>query len=118
MLPAAKAMFCGSRMLTSVPGIALPLVAAMVWAGAAGSQRVANPPHSVRPYAVVTTLKPSSWRMRSISTGGMVAAPVTAMRRLDRSVVASLGCASIVRYKVGGPGSTVMRSAAMRSNTA
>ncbi|MNL80677.1 hypothetical protein D3C87_2075890 [compost metagenome] len=40
------------------------------------------------------------------------------MRRLDRSVSASFGCASIDRYRVGGPGNTLMRSAAMRWNTA
>ncbi|MNP18544.1 hypothetical protein D3C76_1110310 [compost metagenome] len=66
---------------------------------------------------MVTTLNPSSLRMRSIRLGGMLAEPVTATRRLDRSVSARRGWASSDRYKVGAPGSTVTRSRAMRSNT-
>ncbi|MNV93238.1 hypothetical protein D3C71_1879060 [compost metagenome] len=55
--------------------------------------------------------------MRSIRLGGMLAEPVTAMRRLDRSVSARRGWASNDRYRVGAPGSTLMRSRAMRWNT-
>jgi hypothetical protein len=56
--------------------------------------------------------------MRVISTGGTLAAPVTAERSDERSKSFSRGCASIVRNSVGGPGRKLMRSAWMRASTA
>ena len=56
--------------------------------------------------------------MRVMSTGGTLAAPVTAERSDERSNPASRGCASIDRNSVGGPGRKLMRSDWMRSSTA
>ena len=50
--------------------MARPQVVATVSALSLGSQMVAQPPHSVRPYAVVTLVMPSSSRIRVIRIGG------------------------------------------------
>ena len=56
--------------------------------------------------------KSSSACMRSISTTGTVAAPVTAKRSELRSYCLRAGWSSSVWKIVGGPGSTVMRCSA------
>ena len=61
---------------------------------------------------------PSSSRIAWTSSTGTTAAPVTPRRSDDRSYSSRRGSARSVWYSVGGPGSTVMRSAAMRSITA
>ncbi|MCY1175607.1 hypothetical protein D9M73_158510 [compost metagenome] len=60
--------------------------------------------------------KPSSLPMRRTISTGTDAAPVTATRRLDRSKRSRSGKARIDWYRVGGPGSTLTRSRAMRSS--
>ena len=55
--------------------------------------------------------------MRSIKIGGIVAAPVTATRKLLKSAFCNPGWASNDKYKVGGPGNTVILSLLMRLNT-
>ena len=60
--------------------MARPLVVATQSASSPGRHIVATPQLSVRPYAVSTVVKPSSVRIRSISSTGTTAAPVTASR--------------------------------------
>jgi hypothetical protein len=97
--------------------MARPEVVAMVSASSPGRHIVAVPVDSVRPYAVRMVSNDSSSRIRRISSMGTTAAPVTASRSEDRSRSGRVGSPRIDWYSVGGPGSTVIASAAMRSMT-
>jgi len=80
-----------------MPGTARPQVVATSSAGSSSRHIVATT-HSVIPKAVTTWSMPSpsggSSRMRSISTTGTTAAPVTASRSEDRSCVPRPGAVS------------------------
>ncbi|CAM5600296.1 hypothetical protein SALBM311S_07885 [Streptomyces alboniger] len=60
---------------------------------------------------------PSSPRRRSTSRSGTTAAPVTTRRNADRSCASRAGWSSSDWWRVGGPGSTDTRSAAMFAST-
>ena len=77
-------------MRTSKPAVARPEVCATVSGSSPGRHIVATTA-SVSPYAVSTVSKLSSRRIRSTSATGTTAAPVTASRRLDRSIDARPG---------------------------
>ena len=72
-------------MRSSKSAIGRPQVVATVTASSSGRHIVPNPLASVNPYAVSTMSMSSSDCMRSISTTGTMAAPVTANRSEVRS---------------------------------
>ena len=100
-------------MRVSMPGIARPLVVATVSAESP-SRHIVTTTASVMPNAVTTwsIARPcgSRARIRSMSTTGTTAAPVTASRSEDRSRSARPGALSRDWYSVGAPGKTVIRS--------
>ena len=61
--------------------------------------------------------KVSSSRIRTMSSTGIAAAPVTASRSDDRSYSGRRGWSRIVWKRVGGPGSIVICSRCTRSST-
>ena len=79
----------------AMSAVARPEVVAMVLSSSPGRHIVATTA-SVSPYAVSTVSKLSSARIRSTSATGTTAAPVTASRRLDRSIPARAGWSRIV----------------------
>ena len=78
-------------MRTSTSGIAWPEVVAIVSGSSSWRHIVAMPVASVRPYPVTIVSKPSSARIRRISSTGTAAAPVTASRSDDMSNSARRG---------------------------
>ena len=80
-------------MRVSMPGIARPQVVATVSAESP-SRHMVTTTASVMPKAVTTWSIASSSRIRSISTTGTTAAPVTASRSEDRSRSARPGASS------------------------
>ena len=72
-------------MRSSKSAIGRPQVVATVTASSSARHIVPNPLASVSPYAVSTMSMSSSVCIRSISTTGIVAAPVTANRSDVRS---------------------------------
>ena len=76
-----------------MPGIARPHVVATSSAGSP-SRHIVTTTASVMPKAVTTWSMPRSSRIRSISTTGTTAAPVTASRSDDRSRSARPGASS------------------------
>ena len=92
-----------------MPGIARPQVVATVSAESP-SRHIVTTTASVIPKAVTTWSIARSARIRSISTTGTTAAPVTASRSDERSRSARPGALSSEVKIVGAPGSTVIRS--------
>lgn len=78
---------------------------------------VTMPLASERPYAVITVAMRSSERSRSTSWSGTTAAPVTTSRSALRSCWSRAGWSSRDWWRVGGPGSTEMRSAVTLART-
>ena len=82
-----------SAMRVSMPGMARPLVVATVSAESP-SRHIVTTTASVMPNAVTTWSICSSSRIRSMSTTGTTAAPVTASRSDERSRSARPGALS------------------------
>ena len=83
--PRSRTSPLSSLILSSKSAIARPHVVATVTASSSDRHIVPKPLASVSPYAVSTMSKSNSVCMRSISTTGTVAAPVTAKRSEVRS---------------------------------
>ena len=113
-------------------GVALVIAAGIAFLSAAGALSAArNVLLAVFVVAVVLGVIFGPWivrlarslteeraeRIRTISSTGVGAAPVTESRRLDRSCASRAGWLRIVWYRVGGPGSTVTRSRGTRAST-
>ncbi len=107
----------GAATRTSAPGIARPEVDAMTSGSSPRRHMVTMPLASERPYAVRTVSTPSSPRSRSTSRNGTTAAPVTTSRSAERSWASRAGWSRSDWCRVGGPGRTETRSAAMFART-
>lgn len=100
-----------------MPGIARPDVVATTSGASSRRHMVTMPLASERPYAVRTVAMWSSSRRRSTSWSGTTAAPVTTRRRAERSWASRAGWSRRDWCRVGGPGRTEIRSAAMFAST-
>ena len=107
----------GSTTRSSRSSTARPLVVASTSSGSPGRHIVATT-HSVMPNAGMTSSKESSLSIRSISRGGMLAAPMLASRRDEVSVVGNDGDSSREWKTVGAPGTIVSRSDSIRASAA
>ena len=82
--PAATSLPPWSTRRSSNVGRAQPTVVAIVSASSSGAVPAAVPP-SVSPYPEISTRYGSSSKMRRISATGISAAPIVAVRKLERS---------------------------------